>query len=123
VRKEVNNDCTRIYRIVSGLYRDCFSDETLEFSMRTKQIIDGFKNIQKFRAVINGVIIGDNQVKDLVGNRFQQTDQRIAVWQALEKIASSHRIGCTLVDSYGTTYEFYDGKMKKSVIDVQVDLI
>jgi hypothetical protein len=82
--------------------------------MRTKQIIMGLNNTQRFRAIINGVIIGDCQVKDLVGNRFQQREQRLAVWKALEKIASSHRIGCTLVDSYGTNQ---DG------VDIQVDLV
>jgi hypothetical protein len=91
--------------------------------MRTKQIIEGLNNTQKFRAVINGVIIGDCQVKDLQANRFQQREQRIAVWQALEQIASSHRVGSTLVDSYGRTYEVYDGKMNKSLIDIQVDLV
>jgi len=91
--------------------------------MRTKQIIEGLNNSQKFRAVINGVIIGNCQVKDLNGNRFQQREQRLAVWQALEKIASSHRIGCDLVDSYGRSYEVYDGQMKKTVIDVQVNLV
>ena len=34
--------------------------------MRTKVIIDGLNNTQKFRAVINGVFIGDCQVKDLM---------------------------------------------------------
>ena len=91
--------------------------------MRTKRIIEGLKNTQRFRAVINGVIIGDCQVKDLVGNRFQQREQRIAVWQALEMIASSHRIGHDLVDSYGRSYEVYDGQMKKTVVDVQVNLV
>jgi hypothetical protein len=91
--------------------------------MRTKQIIEGLNNTQKFRAVINGVIIGDCQVKDLQANRFQQREQRIAVWQALEMIASSHRVGSTLVDSYGRSYEFYDGKMNKTMIDIQVNLV
>ena len=48
--------------------------------MRTKQIIMGLNNTQRFRAVINGVVIGDCQVKDLNGIRFQQREQRIAVW-------------------------------------------
>jgi hypothetical protein len=92
--------------------------------MRTKRIIEGLKNSQKFRAVINGVIIGDCQVKDLVGNRFQQRDQRIAVWQALEMIASSHRVGSTMVDSYGRSFEIYDSTFNnKTVIDVQVNLL
>ena len=51
--------------------------------MNTKIIIDGLKNSQKFRAIINGVVIGDCQVKDLVGSRFGQREQRLAVWDAL----------------------------------------
>ena len=82
--------------------------------MRTKVIIEGLKNTQKFRAVINGVIIGDCQVKDLMGNRFAQRDQRVAVWKALDRVASSHRIGFGLIKGFGATY---DG------IDVQVDLV
>jgi hypothetical protein len=82
--------------------------------MRTKQLIMGLNNGQRFRAIINGVIIGDCQVKDLAGNRFQQRDQRMAVWRALEEIARSHRIGNTLVDGFGKNY---DG------IDIQVNLL
>jgi hypothetical protein len=82
--------------------------------MRTKQLIMGLNNSQRFRAVINGVMIGDLQVKDLNTNRFPQRDQRIAVWRALEEIARSHRIGNTLVDGFGKNY---DG------IDIQVNLI
>ena len=90
--------------------------------MRTKQIIEGLNNSQKFRAVINGVIIGDCQVKDLQANRFQQREQRIAVWQALEQVALGRRVS-KMIDSYGRSYEFYDGKMNKTTIDVQVNLV
>jgi hypothetical protein len=82
--------------------------------MRTKIIIDGLNNTQKFRAVINGVIIGDCQVKDLVGNRFGQREQRVAVWDALSQIAMRRRAGTTLINGYGTNR---DG------VDVQIDLI
>ena len=63
--------------------------------MRTKVIIDGLNNTQKFRAIINGVVIGDNQVKDLLGNRFGDHAQRIAIWKALMNIAMANRIGKT----------------------------
>jgi len=82
--------------------------------MRTKQIIMGLKNTQRFRVILNGVIISDLQVKDLNTNRFPQRDQRLAVWRALEEIARGHRIGCTLVDGIGRNY---DG------VDVQVNLL
>jgi hypothetical protein len=82
--------------------------------MNTKIIIDGLKNSQKFRAIINGVVIGDNQVKDLLGDRFQQREQRIAVWNALQQIAVRQRTGLKLMTGYGTN---------KDGIDIQVDLV
>jgi hypothetical protein len=82
--------------------------------MRTKTIIDGLKNSQRFRAIINGVMIGDLQVKDLNTNRFPQRDQRLAVWRALEELARSRRVSNKLVDGFGRNY---DG------IDIQVNLI
>ena len=81
--------------------------------MRTKVIIDGLNNTQKFRAIINGVIIGDCQVKDLLGNRFPQREQRVAVWDALMYLARDRRLGKNIT-GFGTNR---DG------IDVQVDLV
>ena len=81
--------------------------------MRTKVIIDGLNNTQKFRAVINGVMIGDCQVKDLLGSRFPQREQRVAVWDALMYLARDRRLGKNIT-GFGTNR---DG------IDVQVDLV
>ena len=81
--------------------------------MRTKTIIDGLKNTQKFRVIINGVIIGDCQVKDLVGNRFQQREQRIAVWDALMSLARQRRVESAAVGLSGRWQN----------VDVQVDLV
>jgi hypothetical protein len=88
-------------------------NETLEFRLRTKVIIEGLNNSQKFRAVINGIFIGDCQVKDLVGNRFPQTQQRVAVWEALMEIARARRCGANQIGFAGVRREY----------DVQVDLI
>jgi hypothetical protein len=82
--------------------------------MNTKIVIDGLKNSQKFRAVINGVFIGDCQVKDLMGSRFPQREQRVAVWNALQQIAVRQRTGLNLMTGYGTN---------KDGIDIQVDLV
>jgi hypothetical protein len=81
--------------------------------MRTKVLIDGLNNTQKFRAIINGVFIGDCQVKDLLGNRFPQREQRVAVWDALMYLARDRRLGRN-VSGFGTNR---DG------VDVQVDLV
>ena len=82
--------------------------------MRTKVIIDGLNNTQKFRAIINGVVIGDCQVKDLVGSRFGQREQRIAVWNALMEVAMRRRHGLQMV---GFSTRTNDG------VDIQVDLL
>ena len=81
--------------------------------MNTKIIIDGLKNSQKFRAIINGVVIGDCQVKDLLGNRFGQREQRVAVWQTLLTLAAENRIG-DKITGLG---------MRHDGVDVQVDLV
>jgi hypothetical protein len=80
--------------------------------MNTKIVIDGLKNSQKFRAIINGVFIGDCQVKDLMGNRFPQREQRVAVWDALMQVAMRRRHGMNMVGYAGTIRG----------IDIQVDL-
>ena len=82
--------------------------------MNTKILIDGLKNSQKFRAIINGVFIGDCQVKDLMGNRFPHQMQRVAVWNALMQVAMSIRHGKPTTGFATTT---------KDGIDIQVDLV
>lgn len=81
--------------------------------MRTKVIIEGLNNSQKFRAIINGVFIGDCQVKDLMGNRFPHVAQRVAVWDALMEIARARRCGANQIGFAGNRRGF----------DVQVDLV
>ena len=82
--------------------------------MNTKILIDGLKNSQKFRAVINGVFIGDCQVKDLMGSRFPQRERRVAVWNSLMEIAMRKRHGLKMTGFATTT---------KDGIDIQVDLV
>jgi hypothetical protein len=82
--------------------------------MNTKILIDGLKNSQKFRAIINGVFIGDCQVKDLMGSRFPQREQRVAVWNSLMEIAMRKRHGLNMTGFATTT---------KDGIDIQVDLV
>lgn len=82
--------------------------------MRTKVIIEGLNNSQKFRAIINGVFIGDCQVKDLMGNRFLHQAQRVAVWNALMDVAMRRRHGLNMT---GFATRTKDG------IDIQVDLV
>lgn len=83
--------------------------------MRTKQIIFGLNNTQKFRAIVNGVGFIMN-VKDLE-SKFVFTSQRVAVWMALETCARENITG------FGRSYTSYDDKMNPITVDVQVDLI
>ena len=110
---EFANDCARIRYAVPCLYRYCVNYETLEFKLRTKVIIDGLNNTQKFRVILNGIIIGDCQVKDLMANRFQDVTQRVAVWESLMDIAMRRRHGLNMTGFAGN----------KRGYDVQVDLV
>lgn len=63
--------------------------------MRTKTIVDGFKNSQKFRFILVandgtefGMTITVQQMTDLFATR----DARVAVWTTLEKLAFDRRI-------------------------------
>ena len=62
--------------------------------MRTKTIVEGFKNSQKFRFILSadvaevGMTITVQQMSDLFATR----NARVAVWDALMKLASDRRI-------------------------------
>lgn len=63
--------------------------------MRTKTIIDGFKNSQKFRFILTstsgeefGMVITIQQMLD----QFATSDARVSVWTALCKLALDRRV-------------------------------
>ena len=63
--------------------------------MRTKAIIDGFKNSQKFRFILMansgeevGMVITIQQMSD----QFATRDARVAVWSALAKLALDRQL-------------------------------
>ena len=80
--------------------------------MRTKTIIDGFKNSQKFRVIINGIIL-HTTVKGMAYDTFGQTEQRVAVWDALMALAMQRRHETAAVGLAGTWRGY----------EVQVDLV
>jgi hypothetical protein len=82
--------------------------------MRKKAIIQGLKNSQKIRVIVNGV--GFNTTVDGM-TEMSFTDQRVAVWQALETIAREK------IQGYGGQTRVYDHKMQSVTIDFQVNLI
>jgi len=63
--------------------------------MRTKAIIQGLKNSQKFRFILTaqsgedvGMVITVRQMSD----NFATRDARVAVWTALERLAGQRRL-------------------------------
>jgi hypothetical protein len=63
--------------------------------MRTRAIIDGFKNSQKFRFILTaqsgedvGMVITIQQMLD----NFATRDARVAVWEALLKLSLQRRL-------------------------------
>lgn len=63
--------------------------------MRTRTIIEGFKNSQKFRFILTaqsgedvGMVITVKQMSD----NFATRDARVAIWIALEKLSFQRRM-------------------------------
>ena len=82
--------------------------------MRMKQVIRGLNNSQKIRVIVNGVGF-NTTVLGMTEMCF--TDQRIAVWLALERIAMENLQG------FGGRSRVYDDKMRLVEIDYQVNLL
>ena len=82
--------------------------------MKRKQIIQGLKNSQRIRVIVNGVGF-NTTVQDATEMPF--SDQRVAVWNALEVISREK------IQGFGGQTKVYDGKMKVVNIDFQVNLL
>jgi hypothetical protein len=82
--------------------------------MRRKQIIQGLNNSQRIRVIVNGV--GFNTTVE-GATEMPFSDQRVAVWNALEVI------GREKIQGFGGQTKVYDGKMKVVNIDFQVNLL
>jgi len=82
--------------------------------MRTKTIIDGFKNSQKFRVIMNGVMLNNITPKDLIDTRFGLTNQRVALWDAIQSLASMRRI--EVIKPIGLTGTWRE-------VNIQVDML
>jgi hypothetical protein len=82
--------------------------------MRRKQIIPGLKNSQKIRVIVNGVGFVTT-VEGMTEMCF--TDQRIAVWNALETIAKEK------INGFGGSNRIYDERLKVVTVQFQVNLL
>lgn len=81
--------------------------------MRQKRIIPGLNNSQKIRVIVNGVGF-HTTVQGMTEMCF--TEQRVAIWCALERIAREGILGCA------SRSTFYNDKMQQESVDFQVDL-
>ena len=81
--------------------------------MRTKQIVPGFSNTRKFRAIVNGVGFYMTP-KDMVEMPF--TAQRVAVWTVLESCVNEKVKGMV------RTVKAYNDDMSSSETTVQIDI-
>ena len=76
-------------------------------------MIQGLKNSQKIRVILNGVGF-HTTVMGMTEMLF--TDQRVAVWNALDQIAREK------IQGVASRTWFYNDKMEKTSVDYQVDL-
>lgn len=63
--------------------------------MRTKTIIEGFNNSQKFRFILtatSGQEVGMTLTIKQMADQFATRDARVAVWSALAKLAVDRRM-------------------------------
>ena len=81
--------------------------------MRTKTIIDGFRNSQKFRVAINGILL-HTTIKDMAEDQFVVTEQRVAVWDAIMRLAMERRTTGITMTGLGAEFRGFQ---------VQVDLV
>lgn len=66
--------------------------------MRTKTIVDGFRNSQKFRFILtanSGEEVGMTITIQQMTDQFATTAARVAVWTALERLAYDRRLAKT----------------------------
>ena len=82
--------------------------------MRRRAIVPGLKNSQKIRVIVNGVGFVTT-VEGMTEMCF--TEQRVAVWNALEVIAREK------IQGYGGQTRAYDYKMIAKIVDFQVNLL
>ena len=82
--------------------------------MKRKRIIEGLNNNQRIRVIVSGVGFYTT-VKDATEMPF--TNQRVAVWRALEVI------GREKIEGLGGQTKVYDDKMNSKTIDYQVTLL
>jgi hypothetical protein len=87
--------------------------------MRKRQIIKGLNNSQKVRVIVNGVGFYTT-VEGATEMPF--TEQRIAVWNALQFIADRAAV-MDKISGYASRVSLYNDKNERVDVDFQVDLL
>ena len=89
--------------------------------MRTKTVIEGFKNSQKIRIIVNRVPVYTT-VYNMAYNLFGDSQIRAAAWTATERLATQRRVARSEGKDVpvGLTYSYGS---YNNMIDVQVDLL
>lgn len=83
--------------------------------MRTKTVVEGLKNSQKIRIIVDGVGIYC-RVKD-IETMFATSNHASAIAVALHTVAKEKITGfCTRV-------KLYDNQMRDTSVDVQIDIV
>jgi len=82
--------------------------------MRTKQMVPGFKNKQRVRAIVNGVGY-ITSIQDLVCGPF--STQTTALLNVLHIMKNEN------CDGVGTTIRTFDHEMKEHSFQIQLNLI
>jgi hypothetical protein len=86
--------------------------------MRKRQVIKGLNNSQKIRVIVNGVGFYTT-VEGMTEMCF--THQRVAVWNALERIANQLK-SKEKITGFASRAKYYNDKNELEEIDFQVDL-
>ncbi len=87
--------------------------------MRRSQVIKGLNNSQKVRVIVNGVGFYTT-VEGATEMPF--TEQRIAVWNALQYVSDRRKAGETIT-GYCSRTSLYNSKDERVDVDFQVDLV
>ena len=93
--------------------------------MRTKTLINGFKNSQKIRVIIDGM--GIYMTVGEISDKFATTPHRIAVWLTAEKLAGQREAarakhGWSGVPS-GLSHRITVNAVDTREFDVQIDVL
>lgn len=90
--------------------------------MRTKTLIQGFKNSQKIRVIIDGM--GIFMTVGEIHDRFATTPHRVAVWLTSEKLAGERQASYTKHGWSGVPSSIaHRVTVESREFDVQVDVV